>query len=75
MKKIELLQNLPIQTYKFNKYDFVIKLDNKGYYSICGYRWNHKRTYVVSTFENEILFSHLDLVKNMISYLITDKIF
>jgi hypothetical protein len=74
MKKIELLQNIENQTYKFNKYDFIIKLENQGYYFI-GYKWNHNRTYVVSTYECGSIYSSLESVKEMINYLVTDKIF
>jgi hypothetical protein len=75
MQKIELLQNLPIQTYKTGKYHFIIKQENNGYYSLNGYRKNHKNTFVIGKWEDETIYSHLDSVKEMINYLITEKKF
>ena len=75
MKKIELLENLPIQTCKFKKYYFIIKQESNGYYSLNGYRRNHKNTFVVSKWEDETIYSHLDSVKEMINYLVAEKKF
>ena len=75
MKKIKLLENLPAQVYKTGKYSFIIKQENNGDYQLFGYKWNHKKTFVISKWENEIYFSDLDCVKEMINYLISDRIF
>ena len=72
---MQLLKNLPSQTYKIGKYDFIIKQENNGYYSLNGYRRNHKNTFYISKWEDTSLYSHLESVKEMINYLVTDKIF
>ena len=75
MKKLNLAQNLLIQTYRTGKYHFIIKQENNGYYSLSGYRKNHKNTFVIGKWEDETIFSHLDSVKEMINYLVIEKKF
>lgn len=78
MKQLKLLQNLPSQTLKISKYEFVIKQVDGGY-SLVGYRWNHRNTFIVSKYNddgfNTCGFTNLDCVKEMINFLVTDKIF
>jgi hypothetical protein len=78
MKRNELSQNLPIQTYKFKKYDFIIKqefYEGKQWYSLNGYRRNHKNTFIISKWEDKSLYPRLEDVMELINYLVNDKIF
>lgn len=60
---------------KIGKYDFIIKQDKNGYYLLNGYKRNYKNTFIISKYESETLYSHLQDIDNTIKYLIADKIF